>query len=138
MFPSGHAKRPRPYLILEETDDKSVFADGYFYRSDVAVRRADGRIRTLGRIDGVLNLQGRKVAEADEVCLFGYLNTAGQEELIVAIYRRHTHQQPSLTRSARNLEAFEFVRFHVRDQFLRTDTGKVRRILLKNLPTKDR
>ena len=86
-------------LSYMENDDASrrVFRDGYFYPGDMAVKRADGRIRILGRVEDVINLQGAKVAvapieqdlqrylQADDICLFVHLDEAGQEELIVAI-----------------------------------------------------
>jgi acyl-coenzyme A synthetase/AMP-(fatty) acid ligase len=134
----------------EEAGSKSALVDGHFYPGDLAVRRADGRIRILGRVDDVINLQGQKFAvapieqnlqqhlHADEVCLFGQLNNAGQEELIVAIQSSSPPSQAKLDDIRKQFKAFEFVRFHVLDEFPRTDTGKVRRIILRNRLTKDR
>jgi acyl-coenzyme A synthetase/AMP-(fatty) acid ligase len=134
----------------EEGDSKSALVDGYFYPGDMAVRRADGRIRILGRVDDVINLQGQKFAvapieqnlqqylEADGVCLFGHLNDSGQEELIVAIQSSSRPSEAKLDSVRKEFKAFEFVRFHVLDEFPRTDTGKVRRVILKNLLTKGR
>ena len=132
----------------EEADGRSALIDGYFYPGDMAVRRADGRIRVLGRVDDVINLQGQKFAvapieqdvqqylEADEVCLFGHLNNAGQEELIVAIQSSSRPSQAKLDCVRKEFKAFEFVLFHILDKFPRTDTGKVRRVILKNRLTK--
>jgi acyl-coenzyme A synthetase/AMP-(fatty) acid ligase len=134
----------------EEAGGKSAFDGGYFYPGDMAVRRADGRIRILGRVDDVIDLQGQKVAvapieqnlqqhlEADEVCLFAGLNDAGQEELIVAIQASSRPAQAKLDDVRKQFKGFELVRFQVLEQFPRTDTGKVRRIILKNLLTKGR
>lgn len=73
------------------------FRSGYFYPGDLAVRRADGRIRILGRASDVLNVQGFKLAAAplEEkarailgvaiVCMFSALNEAGEEDLVIAI-----------------------------------------------------
>src|SRR5262249_12691210 len=91
------------YLDDEEASAK-VFRNGFFYPGDLAVRRADGRIRILGRVDDVLNWQGRKYPVApiehkiqqllgvDEVCVFSGLNAAGNEELAVAV---QSSRQPS-------------------------------------------
>src|SRR5262249_52958190 len=49
------------YLDDREASAK-VFRDGFFYPGDMAVRRADGRIRILGRVDDVVNVQGGKFA----------------------------------------------------------------------------
>lgn len=134
----------------DEIGSKSGFIDGYFYPGDMAVKRADGRIRILGRVEDVINLRGEKVAVApieqnvqrylgvDEVCLFGHLNDAGEEELIVAIQSPSAPPQGKLDDIRKEFRAFERVSFHVLNNFPRTDTGtgKVRRVVLKNLLTK--
>jgi len=137
-----------------ENDDASrrVFRDGYFYPGDIGVKRTDGRIRILGRVEDVINLQGNKVAvapieqdlqrylEADEVCLFGHVNDAGQEELIVAIQSSSAPPQIKLDHIRQTFDFFETVRFSVLREFPRTDTGtgKVRRVSLRNLLTNGR
>jgi acyl-coenzyme A synthetase/AMP-(fatty) acid ligase len=147
-------------LLLTETDHREYlddpvatarsFRDGYFYPGDMAVRRADGRIRILGRVEDVIILQGHKVAvapiemdlrrylEADEVCLFGHLDDAGKEELIVAIQSSSVPPQTKLEHVRKEFHFFETVRFAVLKEFPRTDTGtgKVRRAILKNLLTR--
>jgi acyl-coenzyme A synthetase/AMP-(fatty) acid ligase len=74
-----------------------VFRDGFFYPGDLAVRRPDGRIRLIGRVADVINLQGFKVAVApleqaiqhaigaDEVCAFTGLTRKGRDEMVVAV-----------------------------------------------------
>jgi acyl-coenzyme A synthetase/AMP-(fatty) acid ligase len=69
------------YLDDEEASAQ-VFRDGYFYPGDMAVRRADGRIRVLGRTGDVINVKGLKYAVGpieqrlqqslgvEEVCIF--------------------------------------------------------------------
>jgi acyl-coenzyme A synthetase/AMP-(fatty) acid ligase len=47
------------YLDDDEASAK-VFRNGYFYPGDMAVRRPDGRICILGRVDDVVNVQGKK------------------------------------------------------------------------------
>jgi acyl-coenzyme A synthetase/AMP-(fatty) acid ligase len=127
---------------------RSAFDGGYFYPGDMAVQRADGRIRILGRVEDVINIEGQKLAvapleqdlqrhlEVDEVCLFGHVNDTGQEELIVAIRSSSGPPQAKLDHIRTELKSFDVVRFHVMDEFPRTDTGKVRRVVLKNLLVK--
>jgi acyl-coenzyme A synthetase/AMP-(fatty) acid ligase len=133
------------YLDDQEASAK-VFRNGFFYPGDMAVRRADGRIRILGRVDDMVNVRGQKIAVApieheiqqllgvDEVCLFCGLNAAGNEELAVAI-------QSSRQLSRSEVEAVacrwpsERVRVTVFNEFPRTETGsrKTRRSVLKKL-----
>src|SRR5262245_43992335 len=134
------------YLDDEEAS-AIVFRDGYFYPGDMAVRRADGRIRILGRVDDVVNVQGRKCAVApieqeiqqllgvDEVCLFSGLNAAGNEELAVAIQSARQLSRSEVEVVARRCAPFETVRVTVFHEFPRTETGmrKTRRSVLKKL-----
>jgi len=134
------------YLDDEEAS-ATVFRDGYFYPGDMAVRRADGRIRILGRVDAVLNVRGLKYPVApiehrlqdllgvDEVCLFSGLNAAGNEELAVAIQSSRQLSRSELDAMARWCAPFERIRFTVFKEFPRTETGldKTRRSLLKKL-----
>jgi acyl-coenzyme A synthetase/AMP-(fatty) acid ligase len=138
--------------IQNDDDSRRVFRDGYFYPGDRAVKRADGRIRILGRAEDVINLQGQKVAvapieqdlrrylAADEVCLFGHFNDLGQEELIVAIQSSSAPAQAKLDHIRKTFYYVETVRFSVLREFPRTDTGtnKVRRVSLKNRLTNER
>lgn len=58
--------RPGPLDFDGYLDDAAstarVFRDGWFYPGDLAVRRADGRIRILGRSADVINVGGSKYA----------------------------------------------------------------------------
>ena len=132
--------------IQNDDDSRRVFRDGYFYPGDMAVKRADGRIRILGRADDVINLQGSKVAvapieqdlrrylAADEVCLFGHTNNLGQEELIVAIQSASSPPEAKLDHIRKMFHYYQTVRFSVLGEFPRTVTGtnKVRRVALKH------
>jgi acyl-coenzyme A synthetase/AMP-(fatty) acid ligase len=134
------------YLDDEEASAK-VFRDGYFYPGDMAVRRADGRIRILGRADDVVNIQGRKAATApieqeiqdllrvDEVCLFSGLNDQGIEELMIAIQSDRELPQSELDAVAGRFASFERVRFAILKEFPRTELGmrKVQRSVLRKL-----
>jgi acyl-coenzyme A synthetase/AMP-(fatty) acid ligase len=134
------------YLDDEEATSK-IFRDGFFYPGDRAVRRADGRIRILGRVADVLNFQGVKVAvgpieqrirqhlEVDEVCVFSGLNAAGQDELVIAIKCDREPPKKKIDSISREFGAFEKVRFAFLKEFPRTETGlqKVRRTELRKL-----
>src|SRR5215471_19183407 len=134
------------YLDDQEASAK-VFCNGFFYPGDMAVRRADGRIRILGRVDDVINVQGGKFAVTpieheiqqllgvDEVCLFSGLNAAGKEELAVAIQSSRQLSRLEVEVVARRCAPFETVRVTVFNEFPRTETEarKTRRSVLKKL-----
>jgi acyl-coenzyme A synthetase/AMP-(fatty) acid ligase len=134
------------YLDDQEASAK-VFRNGFFYPGDMAVRRADGRIRILGRVDDVVNVQGRKFAVTpieheiqqllgvDEVCLFCGPNAAGNEELAVAIQSSRQLSRSEVEVVTRRCAPFETVRVTVFNEFPRTETEtrKTRRSVLKKL-----
>jgi acyl-coenzyme A synthetase/AMP-(fatty) acid ligase len=135
------------YLDDEEASAK-VFRNGFFYPGDMAVRRADGRIRILGRVDDVLNVQGEKFAVGpieheiqqqlgvDEVCLFSGLNAAGNEVLAVAVQSTRQLSRSEVEVVVRRYAPFfERVRVTVFSEFPRTETRarKTRRSVLKKL-----
>jgi acyl-coenzyme A synthetase/AMP-(fatty) acid ligase len=134
------------YVNDEETSTKA-FRDGYFCPGDMAVSRADGRIRILGRTADVLNMRGQKIAVApielaiqhalrvEEVCLLSGLNDAGQEELVVAIQSEAKPPRAALERIARDFPSFERVRFEFFKNFPRTATAtrKTQRSALRRL-----
>ena len=123
-----------------------IFRDGYFCPGDLAVGRADGRVRILGRTADVLNIHGLKVAVApvemavqrllkvDEVCLFSGLDEMGKEELVVAVQtdRELPRAELELTRE---FPSFERVRVAVLKEFPRTTAGtrKTRRSELRKM-----
>jgi acyl-coenzyme A synthetase/AMP-(fatty) acid ligase len=73
------------------------YRDGYFYPGDMAVRRADDRVRILGRVRDVLVIGGQKVPvrpheeraqeilEVDNVCLFARQTDGGAVVLLVVV-----------------------------------------------------
>ena len=81
----------------DEPATQKYFRNGYFFPGDMAVKRADGRIRILGRVSDVLNLKGWKIAaapieqriqfeiKARGVCVFATLDDKGNDEIAVAI-----------------------------------------------------
>ena len=134
------------YLDDEKASAK-VFRDGFFYPGDMAVKRADGRVRVLGRTEDVVNFQGQKLAvapieqeiqnalQADEVCIFSGLDDQGNEELVIAIQSNREFQQSELKAVAGRFVSFERVRFAILPDFPRADSAmnKVQRSLLRKL-----
>jgi acyl-coenzyme A synthetase/AMP-(fatty) acid ligase len=134
------------YLDDEEASG-NFFRDGYFYSGDMAVRRADGRIRVLGRVADVLNLQGQKIAAApveqkiqeflgvNAVCLFSLLSDDGKEELVVAIEATKVPPKPKLDKISHEFKSFERVRFEVLREFPRAEAGmqKIKRTELRKV-----
>jgi acyl-coenzyme A synthetase/AMP-(fatty) acid ligase len=134
------------YLDDEEASAK-MFRNGFFYPGDMAIRRSDGRIRILGRVDDVLNVEGKKYAVApieqviqqelgvDEVCVFSGLNAAGNEELAVAIESSRQLSRSELEAVTRQCAPFERIRVTVFNKFPRTETGnrKTQRSVLRKL-----
>ena len=137
----------------DPTASAKFFRDGYFYPGDLAVKRADGRIRILGRSADVLNVQGLKIAVApleeaiqhhlqvEAVCLFSGLNDNGKEELVIAIQSAHEvprHQLEAIAKLeavARVVAAFGSYRCSTFKDFPRTKTGmsKIQRAVLRKL-----
>jgi acyl-coenzyme A synthetase/AMP-(fatty) acid ligase len=73
------------------------FRNGFFYTGDIAIRRADGKIRIIGREKNVINLGGKKVAvepleyiaaknfNVSNVCLFSRQEIDGSSCLLVVL-----------------------------------------------------
>lgn len=131
----------------DEAATAEFFKDGYFYPGDIAVRRADGRIRVLGRAADVLNVRGFKIAIAPieqqiqqllnvaNVCLFGGVNASGEEELLVAIETDRLPPQNDLARVAQAFAKLGPMRFEAVSAFPRTQAGmqKIKRTELRAL-----
>ena len=106
-----------------------IFRDGWFHPGDLAVRRPDGRIRLLGRVADVLNIGGSKFAVGPiqqhvqevlgvaSVCLFGRLDDAGNDELVVAFEAARDPSSDRLERIAAEFRTFTQVRFRVSANF---------------------
>ncbi|MBV9330511.1 MAG: AMP-binding protein [Alphaproteobacteria bacterium] len=134
------------YLDDAETSAR-FFRGGYFYPGDLAVRRADGRIRILGRAEDVLNLQGRKLAVAPieeriqrrlsvrSVCLFSAFGSDGKDQLVIALECDRQPAKADLAEVAKEFPSCERVRFVAMRAFPRTTAGmqKVRRQALRKL-----
>ena len=126
-----------------------VFRDGCFHTGDIALRRADGAVRILGRAGDVLMVQGQKLAVApleeavqralgvDAVCLLSGLTCEGVDELVVVLEAAGLPPREALDRVATDFHAFESVRFEVVPRFPRTGgaMAKVARPALRALVT---
>ena len=87
---------PTEYLDDPETTAQH-FRNGWFYPGDMAVQRADGKVRILGRVADVLNIGAQKIAvepieerarhflQAANLCIFARQADDGREELLVVI-----------------------------------------------------
>jgi acyl-coenzyme A synthetase/AMP-(fatty) acid ligase len=136
----------RAYLDDQEATARH-FRGGYFYPGDMAVRRADGRVRILGRFADVLNIQGQKLAVApleqrlqsflgvENVCLFSGLDRDGREELVVALETDRETTPVEREQIALNYRMYGHVRIVTVKPFPRTDTGmeKIRRTELRKM-----
>jgi acyl-coenzyme A synthetase/AMP-(fatty) acid ligase len=123
------------------------FRDGFFYPGDLAVRRADGRIRVLGRTTDVINVNGSKHAVGpieerlqrslgvEEVCLFTGMSESGVEELVVAIQSKRDLGEAEVMQALGASHLFEHIRVEVFRKFPRTTAGlaKTQRSELKRL-----
>jgi acyl-coenzyme A synthetase/AMP-(fatty) acid ligase len=124
-----------------------VFKGGYFYPGDMALQRADGRIRILRRSADVLNIRDQKHSVApleheiqhrlgvDAVCLFCGMNIAGEEEVVIVIQAEQWPTESNLNQLGKDSAQFERVRFALVPKFPRTRTGtsKIDRIALRKL-----
>jgi non-ribosomal peptide synthetase component E (peptide arylation enzyme) len=124
-----------------------AFRDGFFYPGDLAAKRADGRVRILGRVDDVINVGGQKIAAGPveqslqqnlrvaEVCLFTREIAEGRQELVIAIETDRELPPYELDAVTAEFRGFDRVRVSVLREFPRTDTGtrKTRRSELKKL-----
>jgi acyl-coenzyme A synthetase/AMP-(fatty) acid ligase len=122
-----------------------AFRDGCFYTGDLAVRRADGRVRILGRADDVLNVKGQKLAVGpieenlqrglgvEELCIFLGLARDGVEELVVAIRSKDPVDKADVLTRLGPSKIFDRVRVEVFPEFPRTQAGlsKIKRTELR-------
>jgi len=158
---SGHVCAPgeQGFLRIQTTgldscryfeDDEATkdhFRDGFFYPGDIAVTRPDGRVRILGRISDVINMQGVKIPvapleqdlqnflDAQDVCVFSHLNNIGQEELLIAVEGSSPLDERKMESIRQQFASFDSIKFHILECFPRTlsETRKVRRFTLRNM-----
>jgi len=125
----------------------NAYRDGCFYTGDLAMRRADGRVRILGRADDVLNVKGQKLAvgpieenlqrglDVEELCVFLGLAPDGVEELVVAIRSSDPLDKEDMLRRLGPSKIFDRVRIEVFREFPRTQAGlsKIKRTELRRM-----
>jgi acyl-coenzyme A synthetase/AMP-(fatty) acid ligase len=129
----------------DEAATAQAFRDGFFYPGDLAMTREDGRIRILGRAADVINIAGQKRAvgpieetlrqalEADEVCAFTGVTQSGEEEIVLAVRTLRPPSEADVKRILGGSQIFQRVRVEIFADFPRTNTGKTRRIELRQL-----
>ena len=123
------------------------FHDGYFFPGDLAVKRADGRIRILGRVTDVLNIQGDKFSvapfekaiekfiQASTVCIFSTFTVNGKNRVIVAIEAATNPTIEQISEIQKFLNRFDELAINVLPEFPRTQTAmrKIDRKALRSL-----
>jgi len=123
------------------------FRDGYFVPGDRAMRRADGRIRILGRESDVINLRGQKLSvlpieqalqaylAAEEVCIFAEMNERGEEEVLVAVRIARNIRAEEMREMTARFLPFDLVRFARLSHFPKSEGafGKTLRSELRRL-----
>lgn len=128
---------PDSYLDDPEATARH-YHDGFFYPGDMAVRRADGRIRILGRVDDVLNLGGRKVAVqpferaardllgAKDLCAFVRQDDNGKDVLVFVIEGSELPDRALLEKLAQKVRDVPTVRFALVGAFPRGGNGMMK------------
>ena len=123
------------------------FHDGYFFPGDLAVKRADGRIRILGRVTDVINIQGDKFSvapfekaiekfiQASTVCIFSTFTVNGKNRVIVAIEAATNPTIEQISEIQKFLNRFDELAINVLPEFPRTQTAmrKIDRKALRSL-----
>lgn len=122
-----------------------IFRGEWFYPGDLACRRADGRIRVLGRAEDVFVFKGVKFAvapfearlrryfEVDELCVFSGHDATGRERMIIAIERDEPLPPERLKPVSDRLAAYGRLVITFHKAFPRTGNGmfKIRRAALR-------
>lgn len=134
---------------MDDPDNTSrVFRDGWFYPGDMAMRRADGRIRVLGRSVDVINVRGDKIASAaleeklreelnaSAVCAFSGLMADDEDRVVIAVETSTPIAKEKYQVFATQLhKVIGNVHFVEMKAFPRTQTGmlKIDRMALRRL-----
>lgn len=138
---------PLDYTGYLDAPDSTAraFRDGWFYPGDLAVRRADGRFRILGRVTDVINVGGVKMASgpieesiremlgASAVCAFSGPGAQGEDMIVLAVEIARPIRQERLQLAVDQLANIGKVRFVQLPRFPRNQTGtlKIDRIALR-------
>jgi fatty-acyl-CoA synthase/long-chain acyl-CoA synthetase len=141
--PTGHEGHLRFQLrdidchgyLSDHQASARVFRDGFFYPGDLAIRRADGRIRVLGRNSDVIIVGGDKYASApieqaiqehlgvDEVCVFARMTEEGDDELAVCIQSDRQPSEAEIKWLNNQFNRVKSIRVAVFEMFPRTQAG---------------
>jgi acyl-coenzyme A synthetase/AMP-(fatty) acid ligase len=128
---------PTEYIDDPVTSAKH-FRGGYFHPGDMAVRREDGRIRILGRVDDVLNIAGHKVAVEplervasqilglEPVCLFNQQDESGNDILIVVVEGDQPPESARLEELGRQIPQVRQMRCYAISHFPRGENGMMK------------
>lgn len=120
-----------------------AFRDGYFYPGDMAKRRADGRIRLLGRVSDVIQLKSDKLAvgpieeeiekhvACSKACVFSRQNEHSVEEVFVALEANEPVTEANATWLRHYFRVVPVVHVTAIPVFPKTETGKVDRRTLR-------
>ncbi|CEN56202.1 AMP-binding protein [Candidatus Methylopumilus turicensis] len=116
---------PKSYMNDELTSHDS-FHQGFFHTGDIAIKRADGKIRVIGREKNVINLGGDKKAvepiEAmlnrslgvNNVCVFSLQDESGLPSMTIVVEASTSPSDELLTGIARQFgDFFSKVNFHI-------------------------
>jgi len=122
----------------------TAFRDGYFYPGDMAKRRADGRVRLLGRVSDVLVIKSDKFAvgpiEEDiekrlgcsKACVFSRQNARSVEQVFVAIEADAPVSDDNVKWLRQMFSAAPAVHVSAMAAFPKTEAGKVDRRALRD------
>lgn len=135
-----------PYYVDDPVSTAKMFQGGWFYPGDIAIRRADGRVRVLGRTADVINVRGSKMASGpiedvirndlnvSAVCAFSGLVVDDEDRLLIAVESEQPIPNERLKKIAsRVMSRFGNVTFVQVKEFPRTQSGtlKIDRIALR-------
>ena len=128
---------PKGYIDDEEATLRH-YRDGWFYPGDMAVRRDDGRVRILGRVDDVLNLAGNKIAiqpfenaasqllGVRSLCAFSQQDDQGNDLLLVVIEGEELPAKAKLEALASKIPQVPKVRYSLIRKFPRGTNGMMK------------
>lgn len=120
---------PKSYLNDELTSQDN-FRQGFFHTGDIAIKRADGKIRVIGREKNVINFGGEKRAiepmedllkallGVTNVCVFSLQDQSGQPSMAIVI-EANTLPSDALLKDTTKQFAhfFSKVNYHMLPQF---------------------
>jgi acyl-coenzyme A synthetase/AMP-(fatty) acid ligase len=128
----------------DEAATRAAFRNGFFYPGDVGSFLENGRLVLQGRISDIVNILGKKIAPepieralqqrlgAEEVCVVSLPVPGAAEEIHVAIQSQKSIDPAVLAAAwSSAVRGGPQPRFHVLAALPRTETGKVRRMDLR-------